>query len=1305
MINNTFNLRKAQEHFSDWYDEDIALKTQDPAIIRRVLEFGKSDIVSENAVKNPNCPPVTLRMVLERGNDDIISRHAASSRNCPPDALIMVLERGENNMVSRAASENPNCNLEIKLKWMESVGKIESEDPERHIVDYSEEKDNNDKDEDLEHLRGLISKVNVFNLKTYKIAKYEDEWKDHIEMLAKNNPFPFKNLFPNGGNRLYFPFSGKQDEEVDSEIEEILKEYNFEITDYRKGYCSDGSNIHKIGKILRKIWSKEVQKIHEKNNNNEIYDLERELQENNNYFQSIIKQFENSPLRTSKGESNFSVVISQDPHDVAKMSTDRSWTSCMELGSGSNHKDIFCEVQEGGLVAYLIKSNDKEIEEPLARIRIRRFSDEDGRDIMLPEDSVYGNPIEGFSEFVKNWVDSVQGEISYGLYYLKGGEYSDTFGDSMFTMPSIPQEVVNLWKGNVDESKFIKYKVSDNLDGEYNMYDGEVHNGEKPRYFKTKEEAEEYVYNVSTDDSWREEYGEEWLETDEDGGYLYQRYDINKKQLISKESIKTQAASSIIDAPKGTYPTEVINEIKDWALTDMGWNSSKRGIINKILKKYPELATFSEVEFLGKEYEYEYIKNMPEGPEKDLHKQNILREIERRLSNFEYMLEGGNETVRTPSVRLLANFTSFVVDPLRDLFNPIPENIVNRIIEFSNKVLNQEFTDNEEIRERLELDKTYKDSQGNIINPINSDENKMIIDRAINLFTMTKSDTPSVQKFYEDMLKYWGYNFKNIHGVDQPYSNINVNNLGYAIARLGENGARFLPFIKDRLKNEQEIYNQVDESRKPYIKKNIEKYLHIIDSIENKTGYSKKYRFSKKFKLFKKKSQVWSDSSSSKYHINEEVIKAENTKDPNVLMDILEKGKNDYASQRAAKNSICPPDALRMVLKRGENDDVSRYAAENENCPPDVLYEVLKRDKDDIVSEFAAVNPNCPPDALRMVIKRDSTEHVLGHAISNPNCPPDALAMVLDRGEDNVYSKYALINPNCPIDAKIRWMERTGKIETEDPRRHIIDYSEDKSDNNEDDGLDYLRGLISKSSKNSKRKIFNLRKAKEQFPEWYNVETAKGTDDPEVLMEILKFDRDDNVSYYAAKNPNCSPEALRMVIKNEHQHYASIAAVQHPNCPPDALHYVLISDIYDPEDSVSKFAAMNENCSPETLSIVLEKGKDDATSWNAAKNPNCPPEALYKVLIRGYDDYVSYFAAKNPNITKEIIIKVLGMGIDNDASNELIKNPKCPVETRIKWMEDTGKIESEDPEKHIFNYEEDEQEKSNDLDSLKSLIS
>ena len=162
---------------------------------------------------------------------------------------------------------------------------------------------------------------------------------------------------------------------------------------------------------------------------------------------------------------------------------------------------------------------------------------------------------------------------------------------------------------------------------------------------------------------------------------------------------------------------------------------------------------------------------------------------------------------------------------------------------------------------------------------------------------------------------------------------------------------------------------------------------------------------------------------------------------------------------------------------------------------------------------------------------------------------------------------------------------------------------------------------------------------------YYNKETAKNTDNPDILTKILEQNNNDIVSECAARNPNCPAEVLKMVLER------------------------------NKDDIVSEFAARNPNCPAETLQMVLERNKDDYVSRCAALNPNCPAEALKMVLERNKDDYVSGNAANNKN---------------------------CPVEAKFNWLRNTGKITKEDPNKHIIEYE---QKDDSQLDKFRQLLS
>lgn len=75
------------------------------------------------------------------------------------------------------------------------------------------------------------------------------------------------------------------------------------------------------------------------------------------------------------------------------MSTDRNWTSCMNLDGGAYKETPLYQVQYGGMCAYLIKETDKEIEEPIARIAIKRLEgiQSPRKFIFMPENRIYGD--------------------------------------------------------------------------------------------------------------------------------------------------------------------------------------------------------------------------------------------------------------------------------------------------------------------------------------------------------------------------------------------------------------------------------------------------------------------------------------------------------------------------------------------------------------------------------------------------------------------------------------------------------------------------------------------------------------------------------------------------------------------------------------------------------------------------------------------------------------------------------------------------------------------------------------------------
>ena len=288
----------------------------------------------------------------------------------------------------------------------------------------------------------------IYNLILEELTDKQKELTDKYT-AQRNKNLSFGPLFKE--ERTYFPFKSVETTniEIPEEIEKTLDNAGFYVTDYRAGIAmkktkpgeeKDLRQI-KIGKILQKLNQPK-----------------------------LLKQF-NERLGTSKKDIqniNFEICVTHNPYDIAGMSTDRNWTSCMELDNGEYKDTPLYQVQYGGMVAYLIDSNDKNIEKPFARIAIKRFISKDNLSqfIFAAEDRIYGdvglaNEI-GFQEKLIEILDksnSLTTNIS-GEYLRKdSNSYSDTYEKNYYWFNSD-----NLNKQNKDtllkyiESSILKYK-------------------------------------------------------------------------------------------------------------------------------------------------------------------------------------------------------------------------------------------------------------------------------------------------------------------------------------------------------------------------------------------------------------------------------------------------------------------------------------------------------------------------------------------------------------------------------------------------------------------------------------------------------------------------------------------------------------------------------------------------------------------------------------------------------------------------------------------------------------------------------
>jgi len=214
-----------------------------------------------------------------------------------------------------------------------------------------------------------------------------------------------------GSDRLYYNFSKKSIVKSPTEIKvsEALQKNGYYLADYEKGLATkegDNKNVFKVQKLLVRFG---------------FLDLKNEM--------------DADPIRFSAKKDLKKVVISRHGIDIAGQSTGRDWTSCKNIDSGHNGHYVWTEIEQGSLVAYLIKSDDLNIQEPISRILIGVYvNDKDSSDFVLyPDANSYGNyKKDDFMEFVKQWCDDTNSKVSKnynGIYKLSQKCYADNRQD------------------------------------------------------------------------------------------------------------------------------------------------------------------------------------------------------------------------------------------------------------------------------------------------------------------------------------------------------------------------------------------------------------------------------------------------------------------------------------------------------------------------------------------------------------------------------------------------------------------------------------------------------------------------------------------------------------------------------------------------------------------------------------------------------------------------------------------------------------------------------------------------------------
>lgn len=177
--------------------------------------------------------------------------------------------------------------------------------------------------------------------------------------------------------RIAIPLDhGAHRAEPPKDIKDHLESHGYTIHDYRGGTALDKHGREtKIGKALVKTAAPK----------------------------EMLDRFNADPNRRAKSDSSMKVIISRHHHDVAGMSTNRGWTSCMNMDGGSNKEYLKHDLFHGTHVAYLVHNHDDEVKNPVARIALKPFISENGHKILRPESRAYGTAGDSFHSTVREW--------------------------------------------------------------------------------------------------------------------------------------------------------------------------------------------------------------------------------------------------------------------------------------------------------------------------------------------------------------------------------------------------------------------------------------------------------------------------------------------------------------------------------------------------------------------------------------------------------------------------------------------------------------------------------------------------------------------------------------------------------------------------------------------------------------------------------------------------------------------------------------------------------------------------------------
>jgi len=238
-------------------------------------------------------------------------------------------------------------------------------------------------------VNGLYLIKNYQMNEALKICDYK-KWVKYVDELIYSSYDEFFKYFKDHDKkyyRLYFPLTVTYKNVIPMELKDYLGWNGYTIVDYDEGLIKKrGSDrLIRLGKYLNKNDKR------------------------------LLKVYNDSKKDFIKKTDDIYVVISRHPYDIIGMSTDRGWTTCLDLDDkryGGEHNHNLKIYLKGSLISYMIRKNDRNINNPISRVIIDRMYY--GR--LGITGRLYGTYSNDYLTFIREWIN---------LYndYASGNEY------------------------------------------------------------------------------------------------------------------------------------------------------------------------------------------------------------------------------------------------------------------------------------------------------------------------------------------------------------------------------------------------------------------------------------------------------------------------------------------------------------------------------------------------------------------------------------------------------------------------------------------------------------------------------------------------------------------------------------------------------------------------------------------------------------------------------------------------------------------------------------------------------------------